>query len=951
MKQRYAVLLLLIPLVLTAQTTGDYRSKVDKGFWDQASSWERFDGTNWVAASAAPTSSNDVYIMAGDTIDFGGSSSGSCKNLYIQAGAVLTSSNNNRSVTVNGGTIQCDGIIYYDGVTYRPMLQYAGTNCVLQGNGSVTLYRVRPASGGANYSFTFNMDAVVWNGGVYSNNVNNVTFIIAENKKLTLYNSYIGGASSKTGSVSNPFSIIVNGILDLDSTSVVNLNTSAASPASFTVNSNGTVVFQKTSTFAVSQGSPNITIDGLMQVKGTIDLADSPWFTIKGNGQFNLSDGALLRLRNLWHGLNPDTGVIRTTTRNFSTKASYTFIGNNLNMVTGPDFPERVGRLTISDSNGTVTLTNSVVIDTALVFVGGKLVTGTNNVTLAATAVVEGAGNNKFVEGNAVVTISTAGSISWPLGSDTLYLPATLYYSNVVVGGKIGLTINKLSETPPDLPIPLNIYQYNRYYSIIGIDPIDIEVDSLVISFAPTEIPATLHDSLQVICLREDKTQWYLPGHGSVDLTEGKITLTKDLSPTQYVIIGPAGIAEYDLASVDSTDFGTVAIGSTANNVLYFKNTGNKAFVVDSIVSKSEEFLVSAEPFVVLPGDTVEVNISFRPKSYGLRQGNLYVYLTGALTTVDSGEITGVGDVMKIRDARAVATGTEVYVKGVVTRTKGAYTFFQDSTGGLVIYGTSGAFYDSVASGYIRPGSIIYIHGKMYEFNGLKEIRINPDLIAWQKIDTTSIPVPITTWLSQIAEYGEQFESRLVQIPNVSIINTTDVAFAPSKNYDIVDPTDISNSVKLRIQAARDCELVGASIPTQPFNYIGVVGQYTTSTGGYQLLPIYLSDITVLTDVKEVKAGIPSVFEIYPAYPNPFNPVTSLKYGLPTQSNVTVKVYSLIGQEVATLYSGIQQAGYHTLRWDATKVSSGIYFIKLSAQAISGEKAGFNQVMKVVLMK
>ncbi|MCX7984848.1 MAG: hypothetical protein N3A63_08100, partial [Bacteroidetes bacterium] len=135
--KRFLIVVLTIvgvSLSLFAQTVGDYRSNVSpKGFWDQASSWQRWDGSNWVTATSAPTLSNDVYILEGDTIDFGGSTSGNCKNLYIQAGGVLTSTNNNRSVTVNGGLIQCNGTIYCDGNTYRPMLQWAGTNCVLQG--------------------------------------------------------------------------------------------------------------------------------------------------------------------------------------------------------------------------------------------------------------------------------------------------------------------------------------------------------------------------------------------------------------------------------------------------------------------------------------------------------------------------------------------------------------------------------------------------------------------------------------------------------------------------------------------------------------------------------------------------------------------------------------------------------------------------------------------------
>lgn len=76
-------------------------------------------------------------------------------------------------------------------------------------------------------------------------------------------------------------------------------------------------------------------------------------------------------------------------------------------------------------------------------------------------------------------------------------------------------------------------------------------------------------------------------------------------------------------------------------------------------------------------------------------------------------------------------------------------------------------------------------------------------------------------------------------------------------------------------------------------------------------------------------------------YPNPFNPSTKISYELPYAANVTLKVYDIAGREVANLFSGYQNTGNHTVNFDASGLSSGVYFYKLSVQN------GLNSTTKV----
>ncbi len=92
------------------------------------------------------------------------------------------------------------------------------------------------------------------------------------------------------------------------------------------------------------------------------------------------------------------------------------------------------------------------------------------------------------------------------------------------------------------------------------------------------------------------------------------------------------------------------------------------------------------------------------------------------------------------------------------------------------------------------------------------------------------------------------------------------------------------------------------------------------------------------TSDRVLSENTPVDFSLSQNYPNPFNPTTSISYSLPVPSRVTLKIYNMLGREVATLVDGEQSAGEHIAIWNASDLPSGAYFCRLSADGFIATK-------------
>ncbi len=147
---------------------------------------------------------------------------------------------------------------------------------------------------------------------------------------------------------------------------------------------------------------------------------------------------------------------------------------------------------------------------------------------------------------------------------------------------------------------------------------------------------------------------------------------------------------------------------------------------------------------------------------------------------------------------------------------------------------------------------------------------------------------------------------------------------------------DGSDTCVVRIWETTGVNVTPLTVGTE-WSFLGVESQYNNT---FQLLVAYDADIMSTSDIDVIDTK-PSKFALNPAYPNPFNPSTTLSWHLDASSQVMLRVMDVRGREVARLAEGNSDPGQFTMSWDASQLSSGVYFIQL----ITPDESAIQKVM------
>ena len=96
-------------------------------------------------------------------------------------------------------------------------------------------------------------------------------------------------------------------------------------------------------------------------------------------------------------------------------------------------------------------------------------------------------------------------------------------------------------------------------------------------------------------------------------------------------------------------------------------------------------------------------------------------------------------------------------------------------------------------------------------------------------------------------------------------------------------------------------------------------------------IPVWGNNQVFMVEDLNIELLTPEEFTLSNAYPNPFNPSTRIDFSVPTESLISIGIYDITGRNIQTLVNDNYQSGYHSVSWDASTYSSGVYFVKMVA--------------------
>jgi hypothetical protein len=179
-----------------------------------------------------------------------------------------------------------------------------------------------------------------------------------------------------------------------------------------------------------------------------------------------------------------------------------------------------------------------------------------------------------------------------------------------------------------------------------------------------------------------------------------------------------------------------------------------------------------------------------------------------------------------------------------------------------------------------------------------------------------------------------QQTSQVYEIPFASKGNTIELAVANSSALAVegvkVEATSIPEGINFKEKTVTLPTLKTKEELTASFTFSV---EKTAKVNKEDTLRFTITDKTGQTWTKEIKISItpPATYELFQNYPNPFNPTTVISYQLSAISNVSLRIYDIIGREVVNLVNEQQEPGGHQVTLDARKFSSGVYIYRLTA--------------------
>jgi len=404
-------------------------------------------------------------------------------------------------------------------------------------------------------------------------------------------------------------------------------------------------------------------------------------------------------------------------------------------------------------------------------------------------------------------------------------------------------------------------------------------------------------------------------------------------------------------ASTTSLNFGEQVKGDSATMTAYLRNTSISAMTISGITTNTSVFTATSNSTTVASGDSTVLAVKFKPTSFGT--------FTDTVTVISDGGIVKIGlsggspkPILQM-SAKNIAFGNVGLLDSAKLRLKITNRSLNMLTVDS-IYTTTAYFTTSL-------------------MNSTISVKDSFDLDVWFKpsrfgsfADTLYLRNNSDTILQKVPLSGNTPYSAMVVVPSKIFFGSVNVDSTAQKIFAITD-TSVS---WLRVDSlytgthhfnvvhslANNVIHIGDTVhvtirftPDSVKSYTDTL--YIANNSSESPFKISLAGVGSPNTGVPGMTGLPTSYSLEQNYPNPFNPVTEIRYDLHEASRVTVKVYDVLGREVATVVDAIQEAGARQVSWDGRAVASGLYFYCLDATSTNNPRRNFTQVKKMLLLK
>lgn len=373
--------------------------------------------------------------------------------------------------------------------------------------------------------------------------------------------------------------------------------------------------------------------------------------------------------------------------------------------------------------------------------------------------------------------------------------------------------------------------------------------------------------------------------------------------------------------------------------------TMDSAFVDYYIWAQDNDGMSSTNPidtvrgnyfYLVLNRDLTIQDVQYSPLGSGFSAYNNFFVTVSGTVTADTTDLQGDGG----------SIGKRVYIQNGETPWSGIWVF-------------------GLAADALVRGDNVTVNGKVVE--NFSHTRI--DSITSLVVTSTGNPLPAPQFvstedigaLSKGTVTAEQWEGVLIEYSEITITDdNADGNSGPggggNSNFGellVADNSNVNTRVELQEGNHLYHNLWVAGLDTIPGNvrifegdtFEKLRGILFYSFGNYKLVPRKSDDfVGHVTNIEEIKNTVVNSYELVQNYPNPFNPVTTIQYSIPEAGFVQIKIFNILGQEVATLVNMEQSSGSYKVIFDANKLSSGVYLYQISVN-------NYQLTKKMILMK